>query len=24
MPSGDTPGRRTAVTRYEVAIDMDG
>jgi hypothetical protein len=22
MPSGDTPGRRTSVTKYEVAIHM--
>jgi hypothetical protein len=24
MPSGDTPGRRTSVTRYEVAVRVDG
>ena len=24
MPSDDTPGRRTSVTRYEVAIRMTG
>ena len=24
MPAGDTPGRRTSVTRYEVAFRMTG
>ena len=24
MPAGDTPGRRTSVTRYDVAIRMTG
>jgi hypothetical protein len=24
MPSGDTPGRRTSVTRYKVAVRVDG
>ena len=23
MPSGDTPGSRTSVTKYEVALDME-
>ncbi len=24
MPAGDTPGRRTSVTRYDVAVRMTG
>ena len=24
MPAGDTPGRRTSVTRYDVAVRMSG